>query len=1168
MRERTAKTTAQAMKTKATFVLGPAGSGKTHHCIQSVRDRLAQAPEGAPLLFLSPKQATFQVESQVLADHPVISGYTRLQILSFPRLAEYILSKLLPEQSQILSENGRIMVLRSLLHQHAKELQAFHSIAAYPAFAQEMAKLLQKLGRHQISSTELDELKKNTSFTVGLKNKLHDLSLIFSYYRKWLEQHKIKDTELLLERATKQLRSLPPEQTHGPSFYIEELWLDGFAEMTPQELALLTAVVQRSQKANLAFCLDPVERKNPNPSCLNPWSTISETYHRCRNQIDELPNVCTDEMCLPRKPEHSRFAKSQQLQHLEEHWVAPQPLKNSPTNGDVSITGCSDREAEVVHAARTILRSVRDRGIRFRQITVIVRHLEDYAAEIKRLFNRYQIPYFIDQRDTIQHHPATVLTQSALKVIARNWKNTDWFAALKTQLINKDMEQVNKLENAALKYGIEQDQWRQPFTSQHPDLKPFESFRKEIIAPFEILESELGLKERDPQQDVSGSTLAKAIKRFWKKINLAKKLKTWERETAAETTDGTQQQRLSHEAAGQQLEAWLENIQLAFAETDNSLQDWLPILETDLSYLSVGAIPPTAEQVLVGAIDRTRNPDVDLAIVLGLNESVFPAPPQRHPLLTETDWEQLKQAGVDLMPSAKRRFAHECFYAYIACTRARQKLTISYAKQDPDGRPLNPSQIISHVQQRFPKGGREEGGSAINSHIQIDQFKPPPPDQAEHASELIAPIFRSLAKGEVNSWEQRLFNKLHPEAPIQPPSNKPGTIRLLPTVAEILYTDADNTLSSSASALEQFAACPFRFFVHSGLKAKERPQFQLDSKISGSFQHEVLAIFHKETQNQDRQWRDFKPGEARDLIKEIIETTAETFHHGIFQKTEKARFSLKSISERLQTFIEVLIKWMPQYEFDPKAAELAFVPQQPQKPIGPWCMDLDNSARLALKGKIDRLDILPQAGNKTAAAVIIDYKSSGEKPDPNGIQLQLFAYLTVVARLTEIGEHLKTGPLTPAGAFYVPLKIQRPQKSQNRDDALTKHRKGNPKRFQHRGRFDKAYLRRLDNRDDQSSGDQFSYEFNKDGTLKKTARQDAMSTEEFHQDIIDRTEENIRDMGNRILKGDIDVDPYEHPKKNPCRYCPYASICRIDPETHTYRILPRPPSSARKSTPA
>jgi len=72
---------------------------------------------------------------------------------------------------------------------------------------------------------------------------------------------------------------------------------------------------------------------------------------------------------------------------------------------------------------------------------------------------------------------------------------------------------------------------------------------------------------------------------------------------------------------------WLGSLELAFSAEALPLNDWLPIVEAGLGNLTVGVIPPALDQVLVGAIDRSRNPDLQVVFVLGVNEGVFPAPP-------------------------------------------------------------------------------------------------------------------------------------------------------------------------------------------------------------------------------------------------------------------------------------------------------------------------------------------------------------------------------------------------------------------------------------------------------------------------------------------------------------------------------------------------------------
>jgi len=95
------------------FLLGPAGSGKTCRCLAEVGRALAAHPDGPPLVFLAPKQATFQLERQLLADGEV-KGYTRLQILSFDRLATFIFDQLQLTTPPLLSAEGRLMVLRAI----------------------------------------------------------------------------------------------------------------------------------------------------------------------------------------------------------------------------------------------------------------------------------------------------------------------------------------------------------------------------------------------------------------------------------------------------------------------------------------------------------------------------------------------------------------------------------------------------------------------------------------------------------------------------------------------------------------------------------------------------------------------------------------------------------------------------------------------------------------------------------------------------------------------------------------------------------------------------------------------------------------------------------------------------------------------------------------------
>ena len=226
---------------QARFLLGPAGSGKTFRCLAEVRAALARDPAGAPLILLAPKQATFQLERQLLAGGE-ISGFTRLNIFSFDRLAKFIFEQLNVAPPKLLSAEGRLMVLRALLQRHADELKLFRSSARRTGFAQELGTLLAELQQHQFTPARLRELAADEKLRRELRDKLHDLALLSEKYAGWLREHELQDVNNLLDFAAGALRgktfNLQPS-----TFNLAALWLDGFAEMTPQELALLAAVL-------------------------------------------------------------------------------------------------------------------------------------------------------------------------------------------------------------------------------------------------------------------------------------------------------------------------------------------------------------------------------------------------------------------------------------------------------------------------------------------------------------------------------------------------------------------------------------------------------------------------------------------------------------------------------------------------------------------------------------------------------------------------------------------------------------------------------------------------------------------------------------------------------------------------------------------------------------
>jgi len=1089
----------------ARFLLGPAGSGKTFRCLAEIREILTQSPGGAPLIFLAPKQATFQLERQLLADDE-LPGFARLQILSFERLARFALETLKLAPPPLLSDEGRNMVLRALLLRHESELKLFRRSARRPGFADELGRLLRELQQHQVTSAKLRALAQNKKSRPELREKLEDLALLQERYSQWLEENKLQDADCLLSFAANALRD-----ARGSGFRVQSLYLDGFAEMTPQELDLLAAMLPFCENATLAFCLDDAATED---SWLSIWNTVRQTYQQCRQRVADTPGAKIEIVQLPGNAKKTRFSKNLALSFLEHHWPMvshsnPSSILHPPSS--ISISSCINPEAEAVLAVREILKFVRG-GNRFRDCAVLVRDLESYHKPLAQTFRRYGVPFFLDRRESIAHHPLAELTRGTLRTMIFDWDHDDFFAALKAGFCAAEETDIDRLENAVLEFGWRGKKWREPL----PD-ESFERIRKRILPPFERVYGQFAKLDFKP----NGGQLADIFRRLWDELGVEKILEKW---STVEESQSTAGQAAIHGGVSEQMNALLDNLELGLGGASLLLREWLPIIESGLAGLTIGVIPPVLDEVLVGAVDRARNPDLKFTLVLGVNESVFPAVPASRVILTDADRDELQIA---LGPGLREQAARERFYGYIACTRASEKLAVTFSRNTADGTVLNPSAFIGHLQRIFPG-------------LEIAEFKNEIGlEEIESAAEIAPLIF------DIPDEIPGLADLRQALAELREPDPREN---LTASVAARLYGP---TLRTSVSRLEEFAQCPFRFFVRSGLRAEERKVFELDARERGSFQHEVLKRFHEGIIAGGKRWRDLTPQQARDLIGQIASELIEHYRSGLLNETAQSRFAARALTGALQDFVAVTISWLrEQNQFDPIASELDFGSKE--SPQAAWEIALEDGRKLALTGRIDRVDLCRDA-NRDALVVVLDYKSSQKKLDAvfveHGIQLQLLAYLNVLRHWKEPHPIFGADKLVPAGVFYINLRGQF-ENGSSRDEVLGGGDESQRIAYRHTGRFDTGALEQLDSK---RARDQFNYRLKNDGTLYAGSTE-ALPHAEF-QKLLDRVEVQLREFGDAIYAGRANVDPYRKGQQKACEYCDYKPVCRIDPWTHKYRVL-------------
>ncbi len=1133
---------------KCRFLIGPAGSGKTHRCLEEVADLLRESPDGPPCLYLAPKQATYQVERQLL-QRDGIEGYTRLQILSFDRLARFILEETVGSTPRLVSQEARVMALRALLQQVKPRLTMLDTTQRPASLARQLSLLIREFQRARISPKQLREAGAGFSQGLFLGRKLADVALLYESYQEWLHGEGLEDADRLPDLASEALDGCCSKSSGPPRF--GGVWMDGFAEMTAQECLLLESLLPFCAQVTMAFCLGADAKETRDD--LSMWSVTAHTFQRCREMVESKRLGAEVEVVdLSRHAVNTRFASKPALSHLENAWGTGEEFDGNAAEC-VDLVGCVDAEAEAVVAAREILRHV-SQGGRYRETSVIARDLELARPTIERVFRRYGIPFFLDQRQPVSHHPLAELTRNALRLAAWGWRHEELFALLKTGLIAGEESLVDRLENLALAKGWNGERWLNPITPSEGAREsetPLEALRVRVVGPLQKFRERLC---HQPRPD--GGSLAEAMRRLWADFPVESTLASWGENPDPEHPEFT----MLHRTIWEVMSEWLDSLELVFKGKCLSLSEWIEVVDAGLESLTAGVVPPTLDQVSVGAVDRSRLVEIRLAIVCGFNDDSFPKPPAAPGLFGDGDRQALAERKILFGLNRRQSASREHFFAYIALTRATQRVVGTWSRLDDAGKTRNPSPFARELARLFPHVRAALDPRNRPLFDGVKDFS-----QVMHASELaeLAPL-RFLHTRDESEMEAGL--SLLPEAAELVRWRRGLHEGLLRGTIEpgLLSRRHPNGLVTSVSALEAFAACPFRYFAGRTLRIKERDEFKVDPRTRGELAHEILRAFHETLKAQGKSWRNLSAEEAQQLAADLGGELSRTFKEGLYAGSPDRAFEAEILVGRVARLVGAMVGWMDrQYPLDPAHVELAFG----EGPDGLPALELSlkQGGTVRLRGRIDRVDWLQRNGDAEEGTEILvavfDYKSRAQRITPkhlhNGLQLQLLTYLALLAKTDPERLGVSVACVRPVGAFYIPIQGTPPDKK-SRSELFKQSPEEQRRAYMHRGLFDEAYASFLDATGNVRKNDQFAFHHNSKNKL---------THEEFGRQM-NHVLRTIESFSSRILAGEASVLPYrDGASETACDDCDFNSVCRFDKMLHAFRVLEKPPKPDKPAKP-
>lgn len=1090
------------------LIYGKSGSGKSEYCFKEI----AKDINKEKIYLIVPNQMALMAEKKLMEITNNVS-LINTEVITFNRMAFRVRNEIGGAKKTNLSKSGKAMLLYDIL---CKQKDSLNFLGKSSENVDIIGNSITEFKKHRIDINKLREECNNTQ-DVYLKLKLNDMITMYEEFESSI-QNRFLDENDVLDILNNQI-------VESNQFKDAIIYIDEFVGFTTQEYQIIAKLLQIAKQVNITICTDNLMQNE---------ELDKDIFYASKNTGIKLINIAKEygiEIEEDVKLKNLYRFKNEELKHLEENFYKIPYKKYEEEPKNIKMFLANNQYSEIEHIATQIVKLVRNEEYRYKDISVITKNLSIYSSLIKVIFSNYNIPVFIDEKRELSENIIVKFLILVLEICNKNWSYESVFNYLKTGFVNIEREEIFKLENYCIRWGIKGNKWykedwnyvgKDEYTKEEVDR--LNELRRMIVKPIRNLQEKA-------KKDNTFFNLTKILYEFLQEMKLEEtiklKINKLEEKGFIELAN-------EYETSFKVLIELFDEIVLVFGEEKTNFDKYISTLKIGLKNTGLGKIPATQDEVIVGDVSRSRSHKVKAVFIIGINDGEFPSVYKDEGFFNDKDREYLKEQGFELANGSLENLYEENFNIYKAFTVAEEKLFLSYASSDNEGRTLRPSILITKMKKIY--SNLQETSDIISQEKEIITKNNTFDNLIEKLNDYqegkdVEDIWFDVLNYYENDalWKSRLLKSLEGITY----TNIPEQIK--PEFVKKLYGE---TLHTTISRLERYRSCPFSFYLEYGLKLKEKKSLKLDPIDTGSFMHEVIDTFFENVSNKKISIKEIENADIEKIVKQIVEEKLNLTSNYIFKSIPKFIILTNRLCRLVTLSIIYIVQGLKNTDFEVVGNEIEFKNGKEYRPIEIVTKD---GKKVEITGKIDRIDLAKDETGKYIR--IIDYKSSAKDINLNevlaGLQLQLITYLDAVCQDKD---------LIPAGILYFGLvepKIDKGKRAKDITEEEIEQKLREHFRMNGLVLAEMNIINMMDNKlKDGEKSDVIPVKIKKDGTMDKTSK--VVSRKEF--EILQKYVKNtLAQISKEILDGNIDIKPYYNvkTKRKPCEYCKYNSICNF-----------------------
>ena len=351
---------------------------------------------------------------QNLIEYTKKNTLMNIEVLTLSRMNTRIEEELGGKLDTKLSKIGKSMLIYNLLSKYKSKLQFLGKTAKN---VDTVGNLITEFKKHNISPEDIKALKPENKYQ---EIKLQDILFLYEAYENELSNKLIDENDKLNIMAKKLDDSKLLDNAY--------IYIDDFQGFTEQEFKVVSKIMDKCLELTVVVTIDDLN------TLISPEKDLfyfNKLFAARLISLAESKNAEIEKIKLDK----NLRSKTPELKFLEENFNKTSKVEFNEHVKNISINLSKDIYSELEDVAKEITNLVQKENYRYKDISIITQNTEEYSEDAKAIFEKYNIPIFIDEKKELNQNVIIQFILAMLEIFDKNWSYEAMFTYIKSDLL-------------------------------------------------------------------------------------------------------------------------------------------------------------------------------------------------------------------------------------------------------------------------------------------------------------------------------------------------------------------------------------------------------------------------------------------------------------------------------------------------------------------------------------------------------------------------------------------------------------------------------------------------------------------------------------------------------------------------------------------------------------